>query len=100
MHISGFIYLGIVWEESSTMKQFDPPEIWKLQGVLLSIHAGSPNMKISECLGIQAYIYIYIYIYIYKEKNSCLPAIGLMSRVFANGPGDRGSVPGRAIPKT
>ena len=23
-----------------------------------------------------------------------------MSRVFANGPGDRGSVPGRVIPKT
>ena len=32
-----------------------------------------------------AYIYIYIYIYI---------------RVFANGPGDLGSIPGRVIPKT
>ena len=27
-------------------------------------------------------------------------AIGLMSRVFANGPGNRGSIPGRVIPKT
>ena len=27
-------------------------------------------------------------------------AVGLMSRVFANGPGDRGSIPGRIIPKT
>ena len=27
-------------------------------------------------------------------------AIGLMSRVFANGPGDRGSIPGRVIQKT
>ena len=27
-------------------------------------------------------------------------AIGLMSRVFANGPRDRGSIPGRVIPKT
>ena len=27
-------------------------------------------------------------------------AIGLMSRVFANGPGDRGLIPGRVIPKT
>ena len=27
-------------------------------------------------------------------------AFGLMSRVFANGPGDRGSIPGRVIPKT
>ena len=26
--------------------------------------------------------------------------IGLMSRVFANGPVDRGSIPGRVIPKT
>ena len=26
--------------------------------------------------------------------------IGLVGRVFANGPGDRGSVPGRIIPKT
>ena len=25
---------------------------------------------------------------------------GLMSRVFANGQGDRGSIPGRVIPKT
>ena len=27
-------------------------------------------------------------------------AISLMSRVFANGPGDQGSIPGRVIPKT
>ena len=27
-------------------------------------------------------------------------AIGLMIRVFTNGPGDRGSIPGRVIPKT
>ena len=27
-------------------------------------------------------------------------AIGLRSRVFANGPGDRGSIPGRFIPKS
>ena len=26
--------------------------------------------------------------------------IGLMSRMFANGPGDRSSIPGRVIPKT
>ena len=28
------------------------------------------------------------------------PAIGLMSRVFTNGLGDQGSIPGRVIPKT
>ena len=27
-------------------------------------------------------------------------AIGLMNRVFANGPGDRSSISGRVIPKT
>ena len=26
--------------------------------------------------------------------------IGLLGRVFANDPGDRGSIPGRVIPKT
>ena len=26
--------------------------------------------------------------------------IGLVGRVFANGPGDRGSIPGQVIPKT
>ena len=29
-----------------------------------------------------------------------LPDIGLGVRVFANGPGDLGSIPGRVIPKT
>ena len=37
-------------------------------------------------------LYIYIYIYYW--------AISQMSRVFANGPGDRGSIPGWVIPKT
>ena len=31
---------------------------------------------------------------------SFLPDIGLAVRVFANGPGDLGSIPGRVIPKT
>ena len=41
------------------------------------------------------FIYIYIYIYIYT-----IPDIGLAVRVFANDPGDLGSIPGRVIPKT
>ena len=32
--------------------------------------------------------------------NCCSPDIGLAVRVFANGPGDLGSIPGRVIPKT
>ena len=54
-------------------------------------------------------IYIYIYIYIYKKKNIYIYIyiyiyinrdIGPAVRVFANGPGDLGSIPGRVIPKT
>ena len=37
----------------------------------------------------------YIYIYIYTNR-----LIGLVGRVFANGPGDWGSIPCRVIPKT
>ena len=33
-------------------------------------------------------------------KRTLYTAIGLMSKVFANGPGDHGSFPGRVIPKT
>ena len=42
----------------------------------------------------------------YGIKYSCLiqiiftPDIGIMVRVFANDPGDQGSIPGRVIPKT
>ena len=39
---------------------------------------------------------IYIYIYIYIRVYTFGPAV----RVFANGPGDLGSIPGRVIPKT
>ena len=35
---------------------------------------------------------------IYVELT--LSYIGLMSRMFANGPGDRGSIPDRVMPKT
>ena len=33
-------------------------------------------------------------------QNNHLKTTGLISRIFANGPGDRGSIPGRVIPKT
>ena len=41
----------------------------------------------------------------YVQTNDMLnwivdQAISLMSRVFANGPGDQSSIPGRIIPKT
>ena len=42
-------------------------------------------------------IYIYIYIYIYISYNRLICLVG---RVFSNGPGDLGSIPGRVIPKT
>ena len=34
-----------------------------------------------------------------QSASSC-PEIGMMVRVFDNGPGDLGSIPGRVIPKT
>ena len=50
---------------------------------------------------IYIYIYAYIYIYIYaKYLHAYIYAFGPAVRVFANGPGDLGSIPGRVIPKT
>ena len=37
---------------------------------------------------------------IYVGLTATTLSIGLVSRVFANGPGDRGSIPGRVTPKT
>ena len=45
------------------------------------------------CLCVYIYIYIYIYIYTHTHTHTYW-AIGLMSRVFANGLGDQGSIPG------
>ena len=48
-------------------------------------------------------VYIYIYIYIYIAAHTHLMLIGYQTtgvRVFANGPGDLGSIPSRVIPKT
>ena len=35
-----------------------------------------------------------------ENLSSYISLIGLVGRVFANGPGDLGSIPGRVIPKT
>ena len=40
------------------------------------------------------------WIYFYVLHPSIKRLIGLIGRVFANGPGDLGSIPGRVIPKT
>ena len=54
------------------------------------------------------YIYIYIYIYIRRKKEIARKTIRQrerkrakerMCRVFVNGLGDRGSIPGRVMPK-
>ena len=36
----------------------------------------------------------------YNSLKTVKKVIGLVGRVFANGPGDLGSIPGRVIPKT
>ena len=45
-------------------------------------------------------ILVYIYIYIYRERERENRLIAPVGRVFANDPGDLGSIPGRVIPKT
>ena len=42
-------------------------------------------------------MYLHTHIHIHSMP---LTHIGLVGRVFANGPGDLGSIPGRVIPKT
>ena len=46
------------------------------------------------------YIYIYIYIYWVNIYIYSYRAIGIMARVFINGAGDQGLIPGQVIPKT
>ena len=48
----------------------------------------------TDILNFIKYIYIYIYIYIIFNW-----LIGLVGRVFSNGLGDQGSVPGHVLPK-
>ena len=47
-------------------------------------------MKVGSFLLLQGFVSLF---YFHR-------AIGLISRVFANGPGDQGSIPGQIIPKT
>ena len=72
-------------------------ESWRLEETCChSDSSGKPSVNIvvkySQKSRMIIYIYIYIYIYILD--------IGMMVRVFANGPGHLGLIPGRVIPKT
>ena len=51
-------------------------------------------------IGEKLYGFKLLIIIIFKWLYSFNRAIGLMSRVFVNGPGGQGSIPGRVIPKT
>ena len=46
------------------------------------------------------YLIKHAYIYIYNICVCVFSSVGLMSRVFANGPGDQSSIQGQVIPKT
>ena len=48
------------------------------------------------CISIYIYIYIHLCVITHIRNRDIGPAV----RVFANGPGDLGSIPGRVIPKT
>ena len=45
-------------------------------------------------------LYLYCHISVHKGSCSWQPFKGIVGRVFANGPVDLGSIPGRVIPKT
>ena len=66
----------------SSRAKLSPAEIWGLSLKIVYINVNDKEKKI-----------MYVCINIYW-------AIGLMSRVFASGLGDRGSIPGWVIPKT
>ena len=59
------------------------------------INATNSQMEISHLF----FFFIYIFLKKYIDYKVLLD-IGLGVRVFANGPGDLGSIPGRVIPKT
>ena len=46
------IYLYTACEESSTIMQSSPSEIWKWLAILLYIHTGNFDMKIAGCLSV------------------------------------------------
>ena len=70
----------------------------KLRSIYLSICQSPSGHYLSIYLSI--YHFLYHYLSIYLCVCVCIPDIGLAVRVFANGPGDLGSIPGRVIPKT
>ena len=78
----------------------------QLQASYVSSHTEKLWYNETVCLWMTIYIYIYIQESAEKFRSwqrlyyAINQAIGLMSRVFTNGPGDRGSIPGRVIPKT
>ena len=62
-----------------------------------------PNCEMAKLRDWRIY-YVYLWADIFqKDKNPLIPKlwhIGPAVKVFANGPGDLGSIPGRVIPKT
>ena len=56
-------------------------------------------MYVYICLYIYIYRQIYTYIYIYRSNERLRP-IDLVSRLFTDGPGNRGSIPCHVILKT
>ena len=52
------------------------------------------------CKQLYGFLYSYLKLNIYTQLYGLNRLIGLVGRVFANGLGDQGSIPGRVIPKT
>ena len=64
----------------------------------------APSYMVSSILILIVFLQLYCLKYIFLFNDSHLLAHswpnGLMGKVFADDPGDRGSIPGRVIPKT
>ena len=63
------------------------------------VRAGRPAFA-RPCVGIHKSTSLMSSSLLLQQCPACKPDIGLAVRVFANGQGDLGSIPGRVIPKT
>ena len=84
--------------------------IYKFYQSRLTKIAKSYRLVVRYCTPSRIFHWLWWPIVIYHSHMICskhmghldkwTPDIGIMVRVFANGPGDLGSIPGRVIPKT
>ena len=82
------MYIYIYIHKYANICLYDYVSIYVYIGRYAMKHTNQPTNQPTT----HTHIYIYIYIYIYNRL------ICVVGRVFANGSGDRGSIPSRVIP--